>query len=155
MSAVGLAPVEAPELRRLLADLLGRGVTVTAVDGAVAPTGASWFVTDEGAPAAAIATDLALSAHLAGALSMLPPGRCEEAVAEGGLDEVLAGNLGEVFNVLGVLFNRDGGPHVKLDGVQVGTPTGEACELAAGPAGRSFEVALEGYGTGRLRVAVA
>ena len=160
MSGLGIGEaVEAADVKRLLVDLLGRGATVTAAEGPTDPHGAAWFVTDQGAPAAAITTDLDLSARLAGALSMLPPGRCEDAVKDGELDEVLAGNLGEVFNVLGVLFNKEGSAHVKLDGVGVGTPAGPAAgpaaELAAGGSGRSFDVAIEGYGGGRMRVALA
>ena len=59
--------------------------------------------------------DLALSAYSAGALAMLPPGGCQDAVEEDGeLTSMLTEALHEVVNVLSALFNVPGAPHSKL-----------------------------------------
>jgi hypothetical protein len=59
--------------------------------------------------------DLAASAYTAGALALLPPGGCQDAVEEDGeLTGMLVEALHEVVNVLSAMFNVPGAPHSKL-----------------------------------------
>ena len=59
--------------------------------------------------------DLAASAYTAGALALLPPGGCQDAVEEDGeLTGLLVEALHEVVNVLSALLNVPGAPHSKL-----------------------------------------
>ena len=59
--------------------------------------------------------DLGASAYTGGALALLPPGGCQDAVEEDGeLTGLLAEALHEVVNVLSALFNTPGAPHSKL-----------------------------------------
>ena len=59
--------------------------------------------------------DLGASAYTGGALALLPPGGCQDAVEEDGeLSAMLVEALHEVVNVLSALFNTPGAPHSKL-----------------------------------------
>jgi hypothetical protein len=59
--------------------------------------------------------DLSASAYTGGALALLPPGGCQDAVEEDGeLSGMLVEALHEVVNVLSALFNTPGAPHSKL-----------------------------------------
>ena len=97
--------------------------------------------------------DLPASAYTAGALALLPPGGCQDAVEEDGeLSGLLAEALHEVVNVLSALFNIPGAPHSKLHKLYV---PGE--DLPGDVAGllanfNRIDLALEvpGYGKGGL-----
>ena len=59
--------------------------------------------------------DLAASAFTGGALALLPPGGCQDAVEEDGeLSGMMVEALHEVVNVLSAMFNVPGAPHSKL-----------------------------------------
>ena len=59
--------------------------------------------------------DLGASAYTGGALALLPPGGCQDAVEEDGeLSGLMVEALHEVVNVLSALFNVPGAPHSKL-----------------------------------------
>ena len=66
-------------------------------------------------PSAASVSAARRPAWTAGALAMLPPGGCQDAVEEDGeLTSLLVEALHEVVNVLSALFNTPGAPHSKL-----------------------------------------
>ena len=97
--------------------------------------------------------DLAASAFTGGALALLPPGGCQDAVEEDGeLSTMLVEALHEVVNVLSALFNTPGAPHSKLNKL---VADGEAIpgDIAGMLAGfNRIDLALEvpGYGKGGL-----
>ncbi|TKJ22844.1 hypothetical protein [Blastococcus sp. CCUG 61487] len=60
--------------------------------------------------------DLGAAAYTGGALALLPPGGCQDAVEEDGeLTSMQVEALHEVVNVFAALFNAEGAPHSKLD----------------------------------------
>jgi hypothetical protein len=103
----------------MLTGLLGKPVTVNP-SGPVTPTpdkpvSVAVYVDPGMAINALCVMDLAASAYTAGALALLPPGGCQDAVEEDGeLSGMMVEALHEVVNVLSALFNVPGAPHSKL-----------------------------------------
>ncbi|GIV00954.1 MAG: hypothetical protein KatS3mg014_2569 [Actinomycetota bacterium] len=146
------------DLRDLLTELLGREVNVGRID-QLAPQGAvADYVTDEGAVAAVVVCDLAFACRAGAAITLIPSPAAEESIAEGALTPALTENLREILNVTARLLNSAQTPHVRLralhgPGIQ---PPAEVGRLVAQPADRrSFEVEIQGYGSGRLTFAIA
>jgi hypothetical protein len=147
----------AKDVRDMLADLLGKPVTV--FPGApVTPTpsepvSVAVYVDPGMAINAICVLDLAASAYTGGALALLPPGGCQDAVEEDKeLTPLQAEALHEVVNVLSALLNTPGAPHSKLHTLHA---AGE--DLPGDIAGmlanfNRIDLALEipGYGKGRL-----
>ena len=109
----------AKDVRDMLAGLLGKPVAVNP-GGPVTPTpdkpvSVAVYVDASMAINALCVMDLAASAYTGGALALLPPGGCQDAVEEDGeLSGLLVEALHEVVNVLGALFNTPGAPHSRL-----------------------------------------
>ncbi len=107
------------DVKDMLTGLVGRPVTV-APGAPVTPTerkpvSVAVYVDPQLNTNALCVMDLALSAYSGGALAMLPPGGCQDAVEEDGeLTTMLTEALHEVVNVLSALFNVPGAPHSKL-----------------------------------------
>ena len=105
-------------IRNLLEDLLGRDVTVNAADPPVVAdlkrTVSAVYVDGATRMVAVIGLDLALAAYAGAALGLMPVGGAQDCLEDGVLSPMLAENVGELFNVLTSLLNREGGPHVKL-----------------------------------------
>ncbi len=105
-------------VRNLFEDLLGRDVNVSPGDPMTAedlPLGAIAIYTDPTQKIYAVmGMQLALAANVGAALGLLPAGAAEDAVDEKQLFPNLAENVGELYNVLTSLLNREGAPHVKL-----------------------------------------
>ena len=109
----------AKDVRDMLADLLGKPVTVSpgapVTPTPSAPVSVAVYVDPGMAINALCVMDLAASAYTAGALALLPPGGCQDAVEEDGeLTGLLVEALHEVVNVLSALLNVPGAPHSKL-----------------------------------------
>ena len=110
---------EAKAVKDMLTGLVGKAVGV-APGAPVTPTPKSpvsvaVYVDPSMAVNALCVMDLGLSAWTAGALALLPPGGCQDAVEEDGeLTTMLTEALHEVVNVLSALFNVPGAPHSKL-----------------------------------------
>jgi len=109
----------AKDLRDMLTGLIGKPVNVS--PGApVTPTpdrpvSVAVYVDPGMAVNALCVMDLGASAYTGGALALLPPGGCQDAVEEDGeLSAMLVEALHEVVNVLSALFNTPGAPHSKL-----------------------------------------
>jgi hypothetical protein len=146
----------AKDVRDLLAGLLGKPVSVS--PGApVTPTpdepvSVAVYVDPGMAINALCVMDLAASAYTGGALALLPPGGCQDAVADGELTALQLEALHEVVNVLSALLNIPGAPHSKLHRLYA---PGE--DLPGDVAGmlanfNRIDLALEvpGYGRGAL-----
>ncbi|MGY1744735.1 hypothetical protein [Blastococcus sp. SYSU D00695] len=101
--------------------------------------------------------DLALSAYTGGALALLPPGGCQDAVEEDReLTPMLTEALHEVVNVVSALFNVPGAPHSKLH--KLFAPGDDVDGDIAGmlAAFNRLDVAVEvpGYGKGNLSLVI-
>jgi hypothetical protein len=97
--------------------------------------------------------DLAASAYTGGALALLPPGGCQDAVEEDGeLSGMLAEALHEVVNVLSALFNVPGAPHSKLHKLYVPGEDlpGDVAGLLANFNRIDLAIEVTGYGKGGL-----
>jgi hypothetical protein len=151
----------AKDLKDMLSGLVGKEVSV-APGAPVTPTpdkpvSVAVYVDPHMAINALCVMDLAASAYTAGALALLPPGGCQDAVEEDGeLTALQAEALHEVVNVLSALFNTPGAPHSKLHRLY---PAGE--DLPGDVEGmlaafNRVDLAIEvpGYGTGGLSLVV-
>jgi hypothetical protein len=119
---VSTGTVELPaakDVRDLLAGLIGKQVAVSpgapVTPTAGSPVSVAVYVDPQMHINALCVMDLAASAYTGGALALLPPGGCQDAVEEDGeLSGMLVEALHEVVNVLSALFNIPGAPHSKL-----------------------------------------
>jgi hypothetical protein len=147
----------AKDVKDMLTGLVGKPVAVNpgppVTPTEKSPVSVAVYVDPGMAINALCVMDLPASAYTAGALALLPPGGCQDAVEEDGeLSGLLAEALHEVVNVLSALFNIPGAPHSKLHKLYV---PGE--ELPGDVAGllanfNRIDLALEvpGYGKGGL-----
>ena len=147
----------AKDVKDMLSGLVGKPVAVNpgppVTPTEKSPVSVAVYVDPGMAINALCVMDLAASAYTAGALALLPPGGCQDAVEEDGeLSGLLAEALHEVVNVLSALFNIPGAPHSKLHKLYV---PGE--DLPGDVAGllanfNRIDLALEvpGYGKGGL-----
>jgi hypothetical protein len=113
------------------------------------------YVTDEALAGAVVVCELALAAHLGGALGRMPAAEVEQSLAAGGLSPDLAENAHEVLNVVAAVFDAPGAPPLKLDRVHaVGEQLpAEVARTLTYVVGRvDLQVQVAGYGGGRLSV---
>ena len=149
----------ADRIREILADLLGREVSVGAgqpitlerdTPGVVAD-----YETDDGSLAVVVLADLRLSNSLGAALTMVPPAAVEEAVKKWQIDEANVENLREVANIMTRLFNCDDTPHLKFRGVHQlpgELPVETRAVLDEPLARRNLDVVVEEYTPGQLAI---
>jgi hypothetical protein len=109
----------AKDVRDMLATLVGKPVTVSpgapVTPAPDRPVSVAVYVDPGMAVNALCVMDLGASAYTGGALALLPPGGCQDAVDEDGeLTTMLVEALHEVVNVLSALFNIAGAPHSRL-----------------------------------------
>jgi hypothetical protein len=109
----------AKDVKDMLSGLVGKPVAVNpgppVTPTEKSPVSVAVYVDPGMAINALCVMDLAASAYTAGALALLPPGGCQDAVEEDGeLTTMLVEALHEVVNVLSALFNVPGAPHSKL-----------------------------------------
>lgn len=115
------------------------------------------FDDDSGTPAGFIACDLAGGCRMGAALTQVPAGRVDEAVAEGKLPDALAENLDEIFNICVNLIAPTAGSHVTLNRVAHGGESAEFADLSAAMAPRSaveYGFEIERYGVCKIVVAL-
>ena len=109
----------AKDVRDMLAGLIGKPVAVSpgapVTPTADSPVAVAVYVDPQMHINALCLMDLGAAAYTGGALALLPPGGCQDAVEEDGeLSGMLVEALHEVVNVLSALFNTPGAPHSKL-----------------------------------------
>ena len=147
----------AKDVKDMLSGLVGKPVAVT--PGApVTPTeknpvSVAVYVDPGMAINALCVMDLAASAYTAGALALLPPGGCQDAVEEDGeLTGLLAEALHEVLNVLSALLNVPGAPHSKLHRLYVPGEDlpGDVAGMLANFNRIDLVIEVPGYGKGGL-----
>ena len=120
MTAPGTIPLPAAkDVRDMLTGLVGKPVTVTpgapVTPAPDRPVAVAVYVDPNMAVNALCLMDLGAAAYTGGALALLPPGGCQDAVEEDGeLTGMQLEALHEVVNVLAALFNTAGAPHSRL-----------------------------------------
>jgi hypothetical protein len=120
MTAAGTIPLPAAkDVRDMLTGLVGKPVAVTpgspVTPAPGRPVSVAVYVDPHMHVNALCLMDLGASAYTGGALALLPPGGCQDAVEEDGeLTGMQVEALHEVVNVLSALFNTAGAPHSKL-----------------------------------------
>ncbi len=145
------------DVKDMLSGLVGKPVTV-APGAPVTPTERSpvsvaVYVDPQMSVNALCVMDLALSAYTGGALALLPPGGCQDAVEEDGeLTPLLVEALHEVVNVLAALFNVPGAPHSKLHRLYAPGEDlpGDVAGLLANFNRIDLALDVSGYGKGSL-----
>ena len=150
----------AKDVRDMLTGLVGKPVAVS--PGApVTPTpdnpvSVGVFVDPYRNVNALCVMDLGAAAYTAGALALLPPGGCQDAVEEDReLTGMLSGALHEVMNVLSALFNTQGAPHSKLDGLHSGDDIpGDIAGMLSAFNRIDLAIEVPGYGKGTLSFVV-
>jgi hypothetical protein len=147
----------AKDVKDMLSGLVGKPVTVTpgapVTPAPGKPVSVAVYVDPGLAVNAVCVLDLGASAYLGGALALLPPGGCQDAVEEDGeLSGMQLEALHEVVNVLSALLNIQGATHSKLHRLYA---PGE--ELPGDIAGRlahfnriDLAVEVAGYGKGGM-----
>lgn len=149
------------DLKDMLTGLVGKPVGVLPGDPVTPtpddPVAVGVFVDPYQNVNALCVMDLAASAYTAGALALLPPGGCQDAVEEDHeLTKMQFEALHEVMNVLSALFNTPGAPHSKLDGLHYGDediPSDIAGMLSSW---NRVDLAIDipGYGKGRISLVI-
>jgi hypothetical protein len=152
----------AKDVRDMLVGLLGKQVSVN--PGApVTPTpdkpvSVAVYVDPGMAVNALCVMDLGASAYTGGALALLPPGGCQDAVEEDGeLTGMQVEALHEVVNVLSALFNTPGAPHSKLHKLYAPGEElpGDIAGMLASLNRIDVVVDVPGYGKGGLSLVIA
>jgi hypothetical protein len=147
----------AKDVRDMLSGLVGRDVTVSpgapVTPAPDRPVAVAVYVAPDMSVNALALMCLGASAYTGGALALLPPGGCQDAVEEDGeLTAMQLEALHEVVNVLSALFNSPGAPHSKLH--RLYAPGEEvAADLAGMLAGFNrldLDIDVQGYGKGSL-----
>jgi hypothetical protein len=147
----------AKDVRDMLAGLVGRNVTVSpgspVTPAPDRPVAVAVYVAPDMSVNALCLMDLGAAAYTGGALALLPPGGCQDAVEEDGeLSGIQVEALHEVVNVISALFNTPGAPHSKLHklyapGEEV---AGDLAGMLAGFNRIDLGVEVQGYGKGAL-----
>ena len=155
-------PVHLPQpkqLRDLLADLLGRDVTLTPsapfAPGADTPASVALYVDDSLRISALIACDLAFSAYAGAALGLIPVGDAAAAIGDGKVTDAISENLYEVLNIAASTFNVTGADHLRLHALHpAGPPLDPQVRISTLTLGRREDLAVDiaGYGAGLLSV---
>jgi hypothetical protein len=147
----------AKDVKDMLSGLVGKPVAVNpgppVTPTEKSPVSVAVYVDPGMAINALCVMDLPASAYTAGALALLPPGGCQDAVEEDGeLSGLLAEALHEVVNVLSALFNIPGAPHSKLHKLYVPGEDlpGDVAGLLANYNRIDLALEVPGYGKGGL-----
>ena len=152
----------AKNLRDMLTGLVGKPVTVSpgapVTPTPKAPVSVAVYVDPYMNVNALCVMDLAASAYTGGALALLPPGGCQDAVEEDGeLSGMMTEALHEVVNVLSALFNVPGAPHSKLHRLYAPGEElpGDIAGMLAAFNRIDLAVEVQGYGKGGISLVVA
>ncbi len=146
----------AKDVRDMLAGLVGRNVTVSpgapVTPAANRPVSVAVYVAPDMSVNALCLMDLAASVYTGGALALLPPGGCQDAVEEAELSGMQVEALHEVVNVLASLLNTPGAPHSKLHRLYAPGEelTGDLECMLAGYNRIDLDIDVQGYGKGSL-----
>lgn len=156
MSAI--APTQ-KSISDLVSTLVGKSVTAKPcppLAPGAAPLMAGVYVDDTNKPVGLFLCDLTLGCSVGAALSMVPPAAVAEAVKTGNVPPNLLDNTREVINIAANLIASACERHVRLRDVAIGKVLpADATALLAKPLLRiDAELAIPGYGTGKLALVV-
>ena len=147
----------AKDVREMLEGLVGRTVVVSpgapVTPAADRPVAVAVYVSPEMAVNALCLMDLGAAAYTGGALALLPPGGCQDAVEEDGeLSGMLVEALHEVVNIVSALFNTPGAPHSKLHKLYApgDDVPGDLAGMLAGFNRIDLAIEIQGYGKGAM-----
>ena len=112
------------------------------------------YVDNEGAPKGYLYCDLDAGAKLGAALTQIPPGAAEDAVASGSLPENLQENLSEVLNIAVNLFPAHLNERMVLSEVLTKRPEDGRCEECL-PNATCVKIDIQRYGEGGLYLFIA
>ena len=151
----------AKDVKDMLSGLVGKEVSVApgspVTPAPDKPVSVAVYVDPHLAINALCVMDLAASAYTGGALALLPPGGCQDAVEEDGeLSGVQVEALHEVVNVLSALFNTPGAPHSKLYKLYAagGDLPGDIEGMLAAFNRIDLDIDVQGYGKGSLSLVI-
>lgn len=139
--------------------MLYQGLEISAgapIDLSAAGTYFGVYVNDAGEPVALSVADTNLSAYASCALTMLPPGVANDAALKCVLDEIMEGNLYEVFNIMSRLFMAPHTGHLKLDKLYTYDDLPESITqiMDTFNENATFEIDVPRYGTGQLNMLI-
>jgi hypothetical protein len=144
------------EVATMIGDLVGRPVTAKtapAVKIDPAARAVATYVDESDALRAVAVCDIPVGASLGAALIMMPVVAVDDCIKAKALDEMLAENLYEVFNVLSAIFPKTGGPRLLLKALHTTPPPADALALLDKPSKRvDIEMSVGGYKSGRLAI---
>jgi hypothetical protein len=110
------------------------------------------YLSDDDAPIAAALADYPFAAFTGAALTMIPAGGAEDAVADKDLGGAILENVHEVFNICSRLLMDADSPHLRLSDVYegIGAVPEEHKAVFAATDRVSFQVEVPNYGTGNV-----
>lgn len=159
-----MTPIPDPKpIKDLFQDLLGRSVTISAMNEPVVPTArraccVGLYVDGNLDTKALVAADLDLAARAGAALGLVPPTGADTAIENRELPAALYDNFFEVMNIFSSLFNvGEADTHLKLQTVyQPGSviPNNAAMQLRGLGKRADFHLDIDGYGRGAIGVVV-
>ena len=157
MSAGTVELPAAKDVKDMLSGLVGKPVAVTpgppVTPTADQPVAVAVYVDPGMAVNAICVLDLGAAAYTGGALALLPPGGCQDAVEEDGeLSGMQLEALHEVVNVLSALFNTPGARHSKLHRLYAPGEDlpGDIAGMLANFNRLDLAIEVPGYGTGGI-----
>jgi hypothetical protein len=152
----------AKDIKDMLSGLVGKPVAVNpgppVTPTEKSPVSVAVYVDPGMAINALCVMDLAASAYTAGALALLPPGGCQDAVEEDReLTSLLVEALHEVVNVLSALFNVPGAPHSKLHKLYAPGEDlpGDIAGMLSSLNRIDLAIDVPGYGKGAISLVIA
>jgi hypothetical protein len=152
--AIPLPPANA--VAKLIGDLIGRPVTAkTAPLANIEPKAraVAAYVDEKNALQVVAFCDIAVGASLGAALVMIPPAVVDDCIKAKALDEMMAENLYEVFNVLSAIFPKSGGPRLLLRALHATETPDDVTACLAKPGTRmDVEMSVGGYRSGRMGI---
>lgn len=148
------------ETAKLMTATLRRDVKIVAAK--PVPAGellaAGHYLDGQQALVAACFADKAFINYAGAALSLIPADAAQDNMKQDGLDEIVQDNFAELLNIFSRLFDLANKGRIVLSTVEFApAPRSAAAEaMLAAPAQRTdFDVAIDGYGKGRLTLVLA
>jgi len=110
------------------------------------------YVDDNDALVALCACDIPFVAYTGAALSMVPVGAAEDAIASKDITPVMVDNFHEVMNICSKLMMSDTSAHLRLDKALTPEQSADSISTLQEKAGElcGFDVKVPGYGDGSL-----
>jgi len=126
----------------------------TPVDADAAGTLVGCYLDDDDKAVAACVCDIEFAAFASSALTMIPPGGAEDAVANKALEPGMAANFHELMNIFSRFFITENTPHLRLS---VSCPVSEAPDdikavIANATDRADVSIDLPRYGKGNISV---